>query len=142
MSHPPQRGVSQVHGPTTLSTASRPIHSVPDPKLSVVVVWTAEVDNLELFLEALLPQAARYGAEIVVAHARGREVVGYAKRFPGIRFVEPPDGSGTAPLRASGFAASDGDVVAITDPLAGPLPPGWLDQLVERRSLASRDSNA
>ena len=88
-----------------------------------------------------MPQAARHSAEIVVAHSHGREISDPEGRFPGVSFVELPHGSGTARLRAGGVAASDGDVVAITEISEGVLPPDWLDRLVGRGSMASRHPN-
>ena len=130
--------MSLVSDPTSAPTASRPVRSTPYPKLSVVVVWSSGADSLAPFLEALMPQAARHGAEIVVAHAHRRETADHEGRFPDISFVRFPDGSGTTQLRSGGVAASDGDIVAITETSEGRLPPDWLDRLVRRMSLASR----
>ena len=127
--------------PTSVPTASRPVRSTPYPKLSVIVVLSSGTGFLDRFLEALVPQAVRHSAEIVIAHSHDGEISDHKGQFPGVSFVELPDGSGTARLRAGGVAASDGDVVVITETSEGLLPPDWLDRLVRRSSMASRRPN-
>jgi hypothetical protein len=122
------------------STGSRPIRSTAYPEISVVVVSTA-ADSVAEFLDVLLPQVSRHGATVVVSSTHSREVANCQGRFPEVTFVRMPEGSGSAELRAGGMAASDGDVVVLTETAGGVLPPGWMDQHLQRRGLASQGPN-
>ena len=129
------RKMSQVPDPINLPTAFRPVRSVRKPTLSIVVVWSGTAAGLRPVLEGLVPQGARYDAEIVVTHAQHHDPADLVSMFPAVAFVELSDDSTTAERRAMGMAAVDGDIVAFAE-TGTPLSPEWLDQIAERGILA------
>jgi len=123
---------------TFVPTASRPVRSTHCPKLSVVLVSSSRADPLGEILDALIPQAARYGAEVLVAHNHPLDQGDFVAKHPEVRFVLMPPDSSSAELRAGGMAASDGDVVAFADNLEASVS-SWIYELAERGGLGSHE---
>lgn len=95
-------------------------------KWSVVVASVHSSDLLAESLEALAPQCARIGAELIVA--RPADAPGSVSEH-GFRLVSAPAGSSLPMLRAAGLRAADGEWVGLTEDNCVPRE-GWLAQLV------------
>jgi hypothetical protein len=93
-----------------------PVLDGPAAKLSVVVASCRDVRLLDACLASLYGQCGDLDAEIVVARAGGAETAGHlVERYPGVRMIECPAGSGIPELRAMGLRAAAGHVVALTE---------------------------
>lgn len=91
------------------------------PSLSVVVVILAGPKYLVRCLEALEKQQGTDAFEIVVPHDDSLEAVpALEHRFPNVRFVRQEGSRTLAELRAAGFQAARGDVVALTEDHCSP----------------------
>jgi GT2 family glycosyltransferase len=100
------------------------------PTISVVIASCREPRLLEDCLRSILPQAAICAAEVVVARAgEPDDLSALVERYPSVRFVEAPAGSGIPELRGLGMKNADGDIVALTEDHCVATP-DWLDQLV------------
>ena len=101
-----------------------------EPTVSVVVASTGPEALLERCLAALVPQAARHTAEIVVARlGDAAPVPALAAAHPTVRFVTDAAVLGLPQLRALGLAAATGDIIALTEDRCV-VAPDWLDTLV------------
>lgn len=96
---------------------------------SAVVASRQSAAQLAACLEALAPQCARLGAELLVARdpAAG-PISDLRRRFPVMRVVEGPPGASIPVLRGLGLAAAAGDPVALTEDHLVPEP-DWLERL-------------
>ncbi len=100
------------------------------PTVSVVVASCRERRLLDECLAALVPQCTALGAELVVARACPvEEFRALQQAWPSALFVPAPDQSGIPYLRGIGMAATDGDIVALTEDHCV-VSPDWLSQLV------------
>jgi hypothetical protein len=118
----------------------------PHPRLSVIVTIVSDttvragVAHLTRSLEALEPQAADGGVEIIVAYAAPLAGIdSLARRFPRVRFLPVEDlehrpGGGSREhhdeLRARGLAAASGELVALLEDHALPAA-DWCRQVLE-----------
>lgn len=94
------------------------------PPLSVVLVCRDPWPVLRVALDALYAQAVAAGAEIIVAVGTADAVPpDAATHYPGVAWVEVPDGS-VFQLRAAAFARTRGALVALTEDHAR-VDPGW-----------------
>jgi len=97
----------------------------------MVVASTRSNARLAAYLDALMPRCRVLGIEIVVVRAcDAAELPGFVRMYPAVRFVEAPEGSSVAALKAAGMAAAAGDVVGLTDDDES-IAPDWLHGLVE-----------
>jgi glycosyltransferase involved in cell wall biosynthesis len=99
------------------------------PDVSVVVASFSGEPALRRCLESLESQCAE-GAEVIVAsdlEASLREPL--AARFPRVRFLQAPRGSGVFRLRARGVAEARGRLVALTEDHCT-ASPEWVDSLL------------
>lgn len=101
-----------------------------DVQLSVIIAAHDAGPPLEQCLSAVVPQAARSSAEIIVAESSSDGTADLIRnRFPTVRLLRFP-GSWTLPrLRAQGIAAASGDIIAILDPFSI-VDQTWLDEVV------------
>jgi hypothetical protein len=80
------------------------------PTISIVIASCREPRLLEDCLRSILPQAAICAAEVVVARAgEPADLSALVERYPSVRFVEAPTGSGIPELRGLGMKNADGD---------------------------------
>ena len=93
----------------------------------MVVAARGDRALLDPCLAALLPQCAEHGAELVVAHAGALGDLESA--YPAVRFVSAAPGTQLPALRAAGMAATDGDVVVLTEDHCVAAP-DWLGLIV------------
>ena len=112
-----------------MPTGRRAVRLGNRPSVSVVVASRRERSLLEECLQSLLPQAARVGAEIVVARIDDGSEADLKAAYPDVVIVTMPEESTIPQLRAAGMAASDGDIVALTED-RWVASDDWLDQLV------------
>lgn len=107
-----------------------PYHARMAGRLSVVVPTTAPWPELQGCLDALLPQAAASGAEVIVADSDGGGVPDDLLRAtPFLVRIDAPRGASVFDLRALGVASATGDVVAITEDHCRPAP-DWCARVV------------
>lgn len=104
------------------------------PSLSVVVATTQPWPEARLALDAILPEAARLGAEVRLVCAS--PAAAPPGPLPGLR-VDVIPGQDVFALRAHGLRASAGDVVALTEDHCRPAP-DWLDQVLRAHAEAPR----
>ncbi len=94
-----------------------PAAAVDMPALSVVVVSFNGAAVVRNCLTKLTPDAQHAGAEVLVVSnwqdAAGREAL--EREFPGVRWVDAPDGQIVPRLRRLGMAASRGRIVALLE---------------------------
>lgn len=97
---------------------------------SVVVASCRDRQLLERLLDSLAPLCRRLGAEQVVARAGAdQETRDLAARYPAVRFIPAPPGTGIPVLRGLGMEAATGDPVAVTEDHLLPAE-DWLDRLM------------
>ena len=98
----------------------------PRPTLSVVVVSFNGAEILRACLEALAPEGAAEGAEVLAVcnwqDASGRSAL--ERDFPDTRWVDAQDGTTVPRLRRAGMAACGGEIVAILEDDCV-IAPGW-----------------
>lgn len=134
LSRPTESGrwiLSEEPGIRRASEASGGIRGRASPEVSVVVASSQPRPLLDYYLRALLPQCARYGAEIVVARTptNATEQADLETAYPTVRFVPVSGPTTVRQLRAEGMQKARGDIVAFTDDRRVPTT-DWLPHLL------------
>jgi len=97
--------------------------------VSVAIASRAPAHLLDACLASVAPEAARLGAEVVVARAAGASAPSdVMARYPEVKFIVA-DGPDVPRLRAAGLAAATGELVALTEDHCVARA-GWLESLV------------
>jgi glycosyltransferase involved in cell wall biosynthesis len=97
------------------------------PTVSVVIASRARPEALAACLTAIVDQARRHGAEVIVTRGSG-DIETLQEAYPDIRFIAADPEADAPALRALGLAAASGDIIALVDD-DRPVPPDWLDPL-------------
>lgn len=86
------------------------------PKLSVVVLSSADRAILRARLQPLVPLCLDYRIELLLVRTSEAEADDLAAEFPSVRLVVGSGGdAGIRALRLRGFAEASGDIVIFTD---------------------------
>jgi glycosyltransferase involved in cell wall biosynthesis len=94
------------------------------PELSVVIPTHGDVASLARCLDALLPQAAAVGAEVIVVDGtRKGGTPPAAARDPRVRWLHRP-GLDVFRLRRAGYEVAQAPIIAVTEDHCEP-PPDW-----------------
>jgi hypothetical protein len=86
--------------------------------LSVVLLSSGSVSELERALGVLLPTVRRFGAEVVVARASAHATTSLSHEHPDVRIVHAPLGSTRTELCDAAMAVANGDIVALREDVA------------------------
>lgn len=120
----------------SLPPGSRGIRLGAAPTRSVVVASSRPRASLDAALDALLPQCAARGIEVVLCRASATdEIRSLAAAYPSVVLMPAPDGTDARGLRAIGLTAADGDIVTILDD-AAPVAPDWAARCLDARAAA------
>jgi hypothetical protein len=103
--------------------------SSPTPPLSVVIASTQPWPEVRGCLDALEPQAASLGAEIIVADSNGGGPPNSPHAYPSVRWLRLP-GASPYRLRAEALLAARGEVVAVTEDHCRPRA-DWCRRVLE-----------
>jgi hypothetical protein len=111
-----------------MSTCAQP----RTPDVSVVVASFSGRDGLGRCLASLLPAQRVWGGdEVVVATTlAAADVTALRERFPGVRFLQGPEGADVFRLRTLGLEAARGRIVALTEDHCT-FSPGWPGKLAQ-----------
>lgn len=95
------------------------------PAVSVVIASAGAPQDLDRCLEALVPQVLPGAAEIIVADGRGSATPALRARYPGVVFIDGPEGASMPVLWGEGLQQARGAVLAVTD-ASTVAADGWL----------------
>jgi len=96
-------------------------------RISVVVPTRMGWPDMRRSVDAILPQLAAAGGELVVADSSERQLPEFAND-PNVTWLIVP-GAPSHALRQAGYAAASAPIVAITEDHCAPEP-GWLDHIL------------
>lgn len=100
----------------------------PSCKLSVVVGTTQPWPETRPLLDSVCPQAARLGAEVVLA-IRSEDARPPVGAYPAVKVITGP-GETVFELRERAIAASSGDIVAVTEDHCR-VAPDWCRRIID-----------
>jgi hypothetical protein len=86
--------------------------------LSVVLLSSGSVGELERAIGVLLPTVRRFGAEVVVARASAHATTSLMHEHPEVRIVHAPLGSTRTELCDAAMTIANGDIVALREDVA------------------------
>jgi hypothetical protein len=86
--------------------------------LSVVLLSSGSVSELERAIGVLLPTVRRFGAEVVVARASAHATTSLLHEHPEVHVVHAPLGSTRTELCDAAMAVANGDIVALREDVA------------------------
>jgi len=96
---------------------------------SIVIPTRERPDYLEVALRSIMPQAARAGAEVIVADDGSLAANARLAAAAGARYVALGDPLGLNAARNAGIAAATGELIAFVDDDVR-VQAGWLDALL------------
>jgi hypothetical protein len=86
--------------------------------LSVVLLSSGSVGELERAIGVLLPTVRRFGAEVVVARASAHATTSLMHEHPEVRIVHAPLGSTRTELCDAAMTIANGDILALREDVA------------------------